>query len=257
MKTQINYSFQDKVAFITGGASGIGRATAMMFAESKGKVAVVDYDKTLGLKTVEQIRAAGGIAEFFHCNVAVGAEIKAAIDGTVQKFGKIDYAFNNAGIEGRQGATSDCTEENWDLVIDVNLRGVWYCMKYLIPLMLKNGGGSIVNCSSIAGQVGFAGVPAYTASKHGVIGLTKTAALENAKSKIRVNAICPGVIQTPMIDRFVAGNEEARAGLTAGEPMGRVGEPEEIASAALWLFSDASSFVTGHALTVDGGWVAQ
>jgi NAD(P)-dependent dehydrogenase (short-subunit alcohol dehydrogenase family) len=172
-------------------------------------------------------------------------------------WGRIDFAFNNAGIEGTQALTPECSAENWDRVIDVNLRGVWLCLKYQIPEMLKQGRGSIVNCSSIAGLIGFPGIPAYVASKHGVIGLTKTAALEFAKKNIRVNAICPGVIQTPMIDRFVHGEAKIQKQFIDGEPVGRIGTPEEIAAAALWLCSESSSFVTGHSLIVDGGWLAQ
>jgi len=183
--------------------------------------------------------------------------LKRAGDETVKEFGRLDYAFNNAGIEGEQGVTPDCTEENWNKVININLKGVWLCMKYQIPQMLKQGSGSIINCSSIAGLVGFPGIPAYVASKHAVIGLTKTAALEYAKSNIRVNAICPGVIQTPMIERFAHGEAQIKKQLADGEPVGRMGQPEEIASAALWLGSSESSFVTGHSLVVDGGWVAQ
>ena len=184
-------------------------------------------------------------------------DIQAAVNWAVQEFGGLHVAFNNAGVEGDQAPTAECTSQNWDQVIGVNLKGVWLCMKYELPAMMAAGGGSIVNCSSIAGLVGFPNIPAYAASKHGVIGLTKTAALEYATRNIRVNAVCPGVIQTPMIDRFVRDDEAARAGLAAGEPMERLGTPEEIASAVLWLASPGASFTTGHALAVDGGWVAR
>jgi NAD(P)-dependent dehydrogenase (short-subunit alcohol dehydrogenase family) len=257
MKKQIQYQFQGKVAFITGAANGIGRSTALMFAEAGGDVAVVDYDKEHGIQTRDLVRSKGVRCEFYQVDMADPSQIQSVVSEVAAHFGQINYAFNNAGIEGKTSPTADASLDNWDKVIDVNLRGVWLCMKHLIPQMLKVGGGSIVNCSSIAGQVGFPGIPAYVASKHGVIGLTKTAALEYVKSNVRVNAICPGVIETPMIDRFVGTSKEARAGLVAGEPMGRMGQPEEIAHAALWLFSEGSSFVTGHALTVDGGWVAQ
>jgi NAD(P)-dependent dehydrogenase (short-subunit alcohol dehydrogenase family) len=257
MPQKPNYELTDKVAFITGASTGIGRSTAMLFAKSRAKVMVADINTDAGLLTAHLIGEQGGVAEFVKCDVAKEAEVKAAIDKTVQVFGGIDYAFNNAGIEGEQAATSDCTTKNWDKVIQTNLSGVWFCMKYQIPEMLKRGGGAIVNCSSIAGLIGFPGIPAYTASKHAVIGLTKAAALEYAKSKIRVNAVCPGVIQTPMIERFVHGEAQALQQLSAGEPIGRIGQPEEIADSVLWLCSDSSSFITGHSLAVDGGWVAQ
>jgi NAD(P)-dependent dehydrogenase (short-subunit alcohol dehydrogenase family) len=250
-------SMKDRVAFVTGASSGIGRATALAFAGQGAKVACVDVLEKSGVETCEAINRAGGQAIFIRCDVSKSADVKQAVDKTIDTFGRIDFAFNNAGIEGSQAATPDCTEENWDRVININLKGVWLCMKYQIPRMLAQGSGVIVNCSSIAGMVGFQGIPAYTASKHGVLGLTKTAALEFAKTKLRVNAVCPGVIQTPMIDRFVHGEAQIRNQLTAGEPVGRVGEPDEVASAVLWLCDDSASFVTGHALAVDGGWTAQ
>ncbi|HEX4922923.1 MAG TPA: SDR family oxidoreductase [Bdellovibrionales bacterium] len=257
MAQQLNYEFNGKVAFITGAATGIGRATALAFGKAGAQVAVVDLNTDSGLRTVHMIQDADGKAEFIQCDVSKAEDVKRAIDQTIKLFGRIDYAFNNAGIEGAQAFTPDCTEKNWDEVININLKGVWLCMKYQIPRMLAQGGGAIVNCSSVAGLIGFPGIPAYVASKHGVIGLTKTAALEYAKSNIRVNAISPGVIQTPMIDRFVHGEAQIQNQLVAGEPVGRVGQPEEVAAAALWLCSDSASFVTGHSLAVDGGWVAQ
>lgn len=257
MNNQNVYNFMQKVAFITGASTGIGRSTAMEFAKANAQVVVVDVNTDAGPQTVKKIQEVGGKAHFIKCDVSHDAEVKIAVQETVQRFGSLDYAFNNAGVEGGQALTADCTEENWDKVININLKGVWLCMKYQIPQMLKQGHGSIVNCSSIAGLVGFPGIPAYVASKHGVIGLTKTAALEYAKLNIRVNAICPGVIQTPMIDRFVHGEAQIRKQLADGEPIGRVGNPNEIAQAALWLCSDCASFVTGHPMVVDGGWVAQ
>jgi len=253
----VKYAFENKVAFVTGGATGIGRATALAFSKSGASVAVVDMNLDEGLKTTNLIKESGGKAEFIKCNVANADEVKTAVDKTIQAFGRLDFAFNNAGIEGAQGATPDCTEVNWDNVININLKGVWLCMKYQIPQMLKQGGGAIVNCSSIAGLVGFPGIPAYTASKHGVLGLTKTAALEFARQNIRVNALCPGVIQTPMIDRFTHGEAQIQKQLMDGEPVGRMGTPEEMANSVLWLCADQSSFVTGHPLVADGGWVAQ
>jgi NAD(P)-dependent dehydrogenase (short-subunit alcohol dehydrogenase family) len=175
----------------------------------------------------------------------------------MDQFGRLDFAFNNAGIEGLSAPTHECTNENWEKTIDINLKGVWLCMKYEIPQMLKQHKGAIVNNASIAGLVGFPNIPAYVASKHGIIGLTKNAALEYAKLGIRVNAVCPGVIKTPMIDRFTGKNKEVEKQFATAEPIGRLGQPEEVAAAVTWLCSDASSFVTGHAMTVDGGWVAQ
>ncbi|HTL11253.1 MAG TPA: SDR family oxidoreductase [Bdellovibrionota bacterium] len=249
--------FNGKVAFVTGGASGIGRATALAYARDGADVAVVDMDSDGGVQTAKMIETMGRKAIFIKCDVGSDAEVKKAITATVDRFGRLDCAFNNAGIEGAQALTADATEENFDRVIRANLKGVWLCMKYQIPHMLRQGGGSIVNCSSVAGLEGFQGIPAYVASKHGVVGLTRAAALEYAQKNIRVNAVCPGVIQTPMIDRFTHGDAQIQKSLAAGEPVGRVGRPEEVAEAAVWLSSDAASFVTGHPMAVDGGWVAQ
>jgi NAD(P)-dependent dehydrogenase (short-subunit alcohol dehydrogenase family) len=251
------YDFSSKIVFVTGASTGIGQATALLFARSSARVALVDINEDLGLKTASMIKAAGGQAEFIKCDVSKEQQVQAAIAKTVQIYGGLDIAFNNAGIEGQTSPTAECTAENWHSVIETNLSSVWYCMKYQIPEMLKRGGGSIINCSSIAGLVGFSGIPAYVAAKHGVIGLTKVSALEYAKSRIRINAVCPGVIQTPMIDRFSKGNAQALQQLQAAEPIGRIGQPNEISESVLWLASDASSFVTGHSLVVDGGWVAQ
>jgi NAD(P)-dependent dehydrogenase (short-subunit alcohol dehydrogenase family) len=176
---------------------------------------------------------------------------------TVETYGRLDCAFNNAGIEGEMAPTADCTEENWDRVVNIDLKGVWLCMKYEIPQMLQQGGGAIVNTASVAGLVGFQGIPAYVASKHGVNGLTKTAALEYAKSGIRVNSVCPGVIHTPMIERFFSTNPQVSEAMSALEPVGRLGKPEEIGEAVLWLCSDAASFVTGLPMAVDGALTAQ
>jgi NAD(P)-dependent dehydrogenase (short-subunit alcohol dehydrogenase family) len=250
-------SLKDKVVIITGASSGIGHATALAFAKEGAKVVIADVLTDAGVQTARDVEKLGAQALFVKCDVSKDSDVKNLMKRTIETFGRIDCAFNNAGIEGSQNKTADCTEENWNQVIDINLKGVWLCMKYEIPQMLKQGGGAIVNCSSIAGLIGFPGIPAYVASKHGVIGLTKTAALEYAKTGIRINAICPGVIQTPMIDRFVHGEAQIRRQLVEGEPVGRVGTPEEIADAALWLCSGQSSFVTGHSLVVDGGWVAQ
>ena len=254
---QSEMDFTGKVALVTGAASGIGRATALAFAKKGASVIVADLEEDGGLQTSHMIERLGPKSMYIRCDVSKQEEVKRVLEKTLDTFGRLDCAFNNAGVEGNQGMTPDCTEANWNRVVDVNLKGVWLCMKYEIPLMLKQGGGTIVNCSSIAGLIGFQGIPAYVASKHGVIGLTKTAALEYAKLNIRVNAVCPGVIQTAMIDRFVHGEAQIQKQLVEGEPIGRVGQPEEVAQAVLWLCSDAASFVTGHSLAVDGGWVAQ
>jgi NAD(P)-dependent dehydrogenase (short-subunit alcohol dehydrogenase family) len=205
---------------------------------------------------MDLIKKFGGEAIFVKCDVSNGKEVKALIQKTIASFGRLDYAFNNAGIEGNSAPVHECSEENWDKTIGINLKGIWLCMKYEIPEMLKQGKGVIVNCSSVAGLVGFQGLPAYVASKHGVIGLTKTAALECATLGIRVNAICPGVIQTPMIDRLTGKKKESIEQFTALEPMARFGLAEEIANAVIWLCSEEASFVTGVAMPVDGGFVA-
>jgi NAD(P)-dependent dehydrogenase (short-subunit alcohol dehydrogenase family) len=247
--------FQDKVAIVTGGSFGIGKAAAIAFANRGAKVVIADWveDK----ETLETIRSSGGDAFFIKCDISKNDEVKKMIDKAIVQYGRIDYAFNNAGIEGLSAPTHECTDENWEKVIAVNLKGVWLCMKYEIPQMLKQGKGAIVNNASIAGLVGFQNIPAYVASKHGVIGLTKNAALEYAKLSIRVNAVCPGVIKTPMVDRFTGKSKEVEKQFEGMEPVGRLGQPEEVAEAVMWLCSDASSFVTGDALPVDGGWTAQ
>lgn len=247
--------FKGKVAVVTGGVSGIGRATSLAFAKQGAKVAVVDWKENDEM--VDLIKDLGSEAIFIKCDVSKAEEVKAMVAKVIAAFGRLDYAFNNAGIEGTQANTFDCTEQNWDKTIGVNLKGIWLCMKYEIPELLKQGKGAIVNCASVAGLIGFAGLPAYVASKHGVVGLTKTTALEYAKLGIRVNAVCPGVIQTPMIDRLTGKTKEAIEQFTGLEPMGRFGLPEEIANAVVWMCSDEASFVTGHAMTVDGGFVAQ
>lgn len=249
-------TFENKVALVTGGSYGIGRAAAVAFAKRGAKVVVADWAEDKEQETMKQIKSMGGEGIFVLCDVSKADQIKALIEKTIAQFGRLDFAFNNAGIEGATGQSHECTEENWDKTIGINLKGVWLCMKYEIPLMLKQGKGAIVNCASVAGLIGFPGLPAYVATKHGVIGLTKTAALENAKQNIRVNAVCPGVIKTPMIDRITGKNKVVEKQYADMEPMGRMGQPEEVAEAVMWLCSDAASFVTGHAMPVDGGWIA-
>jgi len=248
--------FEGRVVLITGAATGIGRAAALAFAQRGAHVAVLDINEDAGSLTAQKIQQAGGKAEFFKCDVSRSEDVQKSIREVVRRFGRLDIAFNNAGIEGATSATAERIESEWDKVLNTNLKGVWLCMKYELEQMLKGGGGVIVNNSSIAGLVGFEQASAYVASKHGIIGLTKTAALEYAKFNIRVNAVCPGVIHTPMVDRFTQGSETAIKQLEAGTPIGRLGQPEEIAAAALWLSSPQASFVTGHALVADGGWIA-
>lgn len=248
---------QGKVALVTGGASGIGRATALVFAREGAKVVVSDVVSSGGEETVALIKGAGGDALFVKADVAQPAEVDALISRVVTAYGRLDCAFNNAGIEGVMATTVECTEENWDRTLAINLKGVWLCIKAEIAQMLKQGGGAIVNTASVAGLVGFAGLPAYVASKHAVVGLTKTAALEYAKSGIRINAVCPGVIHTPMVERLFRDNPQAGERIAALEPVGRLGKPEEIAEAVVWLCSDAASFVTGLPMAVDGGLIAQ
>lgn len=248
-------TFKDKVALVTGASFGIGKATALAFAKKGAKVVLADWVENP--ETMDLIKKEGSEVLFVKCDVSKTKDVKALIQKTIATFGRLDFAYNNAGIEGDTAPVHECSEENWDKTIGINLKGIWLCMKYEIPEMLKHGKGVIVNCSSVAGLVGFQGLPAYVASKHGVIGLTKTAALECAKLGIRVNAICPGVIQTPMIERLTGNKKEAIEQFTALEPMARFGFAEEIAKAVIWLCSEEASFVTGVAMPVDGGFVAQ
>jgi len=248
---------EGKVCLVTGGASGIGRATALAFAREGAKVVVSDVAVAGGEETVRLIREAGGEAIFVPCDVSQAADVQALVERTVRAYGRLDCAFNNAGIEGMAARTADYSEEVWDRVISIDLKGVWLCMKYEIQQMLRQGGGSIVNTASVAGLVGWAGAAAYAAAKHGVVGLTRTAALEYAKAGIRINAVCPGFTRTPLLERLTGGREEVEAYLVGLHPLGRMARAEEVAEVVVWLSSDAASFVTGHPLVVDGGMVAR
>jgi NAD(P)-dependent dehydrogenase (short-subunit alcohol dehydrogenase family) len=249
---------RESVALITGGAAGIGRAAARAFAARGARVAIADLKASEGKEVAAAIAREGGQAIFVEADVSQRADVARLLEATLAAFGRLDVAFNNAGIEGTLASTADCTEENFDRTIAVNLKGTWLCMREEIAQMLRQGdGGAIVNMSSVAGLVGFANLPAYVASKHGVIGLTRAAALEYAATGIRINAVCPGVIHTEMIDRVTGRDPAIEKQFVDLEPMGRMGTPEEIADAAVWLASSAASFVTGHALAIDGGLVAR
>jgi NAD(P)-dependent dehydrogenase (short-subunit alcohol dehydrogenase family) len=246
-----------KIAIVTGASAGIGRAAALALGAAGARVAVADIDVARGEQVAKEIADKGGSAIFVRTDVSDDASVAEMVAATVQRWGGLDVAVNNAGIEGTPAVTADCTPENWHRTLAVNLTGVWSCMRHEIPRLLERGGGSIVNMASVAGLVGFASIPAYVASKHGVVGLTKTAALEYAQSGIRINAICPGVIDTEMVARFTGGQAEAEAAMVATEPVGRMGRSEEIADAVVWLCSDRSSFVTGQAIAVDGGFTSR
>jgi NAD(P)-dependent dehydrogenase (short-subunit alcohol dehydrogenase family) len=247
---------QGKVVLVTGGTSGIGREAAILFAKAGAKVVVAGRREAEGKETVDLVRAAGGNGFFVKADVANAAEVEALVQKTVQKFGHLDIAFNNAGIEGTWVPITDQTEEDWDRTIDINLKGVWLCLKYEIRQMLKQGGGgAIVNMSSVAGLMGAAEAATYSASKHGVIGLTKSAALENARQGIRVNAVCPAVIETAMGERLF-GSPDVKPHAISLHPIGRFGTPMEIAEAVVWMSSDRASFMTGQYLVLDGGFLA-
>ncbi len=252
-------SLDSKTALVTGGGSGIGRAASLAYAKDGARVVVADVNVEGGEETVQIIKEAGGEAILVHADVSNPEDTQAMVDQAVGAFGSLDCAFNNAGIGGGRDRllTADYLEEDWDRVISINLKGVWLCMKAEIPQMLKQGGGAIVNTASIAGLVGLSGTVAYVAAKHGVTGLTKAAAMEYAKSGIRVNAVCPGYIETPLVQGIFDRVEGYRERVAARHPMDRLGEPEEIAQAVVWLSSDAASFVTGHNMPVDGGYMAQ
>lgn len=254
----MNLSFSGKSVFITGAATGIGRETALEFARSGASVMVADFNEEQGRETVRLIESAGGKGAFVRCDVGDEQSVAQAVQETVRLFGGLHAAFNNAGISGTQGATADVNGADWARVIQINLTGVFYCMKYQIPEMLKSGGGSIVNCSSILGTVGFAGASAYTAAKHGVVGLTQTAALEYATQGIRVNSIGPGFILTPMLENAgITQDQNMRAYIESLHPIGRMGKVGEISGLVVFLSSEKASFITGQHIHADGGYIAR
>jgi NAD(P)-dependent dehydrogenase (short-subunit alcohol dehydrogenase family) len=246
---------EGRVALVTGGGSGIGRATALAFAREGAKVAIADVNVAGSEETVHLIRERGGEALFVRTDVTEAVEVEALINDVGKTYGRLDCAFNNAGTVGKPSSTAQCTEEDWDWVISVNLKGVFLCLKFEIAYMLQQGHGAIVNAASVAGLVGVKNNVAYVASKHGVVGLTKASALECAQAGIRVNAVCPGFIRTPILN--LDGAPEGESRYVSIEPMGRLGRPEEVAEAVVWLCSDAASFVTGHTMSVDGGMAAR
>jgi NAD(P)-dependent dehydrogenase (short-subunit alcohol dehydrogenase family) len=250
----MNLSFENQVALVTGAASGLGLATAKAFAQSGASVVLADTNEKPVHSAAEELSAQGHKTLAIKCDVADDAQVEAMVDRTVATFGRLDAAYNNAGVQNVIAEAADASREDFDRVIGVNLRGVWSCMKFELRQMLKQGSGAIVNCSSIGGLVGGAKRGTYQASKHAVLGLTKSAALDYAARGIRINAVCPGIIHTSMLDRMMETQADALNAMLKDVPIGRLGRPEEIASAVLWLCSSAASLMIGHALTVDGGY---
>lgn len=248
--------FDGLVAVVTGAASGIGRAAALLYAQNGAKVVVSDLDEAKGNETVQLISKAGGQAAFVRSDVSRPEDCQKFVNTAIEKYGRLDMALNNAGIGGEANPTADYSVEGWEKIIAVNLSSVFYCMKYEIPAMLKNGGGAIVNMSSILGQVGFAGSPGYVAAKHGVVGLTQNTAMEYAQQGIRVNAVGPGFISTPLIAEF-ENDQKLNEMLISLHPMGRLGKPEEVAELVIWLSSKKASFITGSYYPIDGGYLAR
>jgi NAD(P)-dependent dehydrogenase (short-subunit alcohol dehydrogenase family) len=253
----MNSSFENKVALVTGAASGMGLATARAFAEAGGAVALADVNEAAVRAAAEDLVATGHKAIGIRCNVAEGPEVAAMVERTVSIFGRLDAAFNNAGIQSPAVETADVSADVFDRINAVNLRGVWSCMKYELLQMREQESGAIVNCSSIGGLVGVPGRAAYHAAKHGVLGLTRSAALEYAARGIRINAVCPGIINTPMVAGMLVGEAEVMKEMMKDVPIGRLGRAEEVAAAVLWLCGAGASFVIGHALAVDGGYTAR
>ena len=251
-------TLHEKIALVTGAGSGIGRATSLVLAREGATIVVSDVNADGAEETLSTIKDMGGDGMFVHADVSRAADVEAMVGAVVTAYGRLDCAYNNAGIEGYIGGRlHEYPEDTWDRLMDINVKGVWLCLKYEIPQMLKQGGGAIVNTASAAGLVGSRQLSVYSASKHAVVGLTKSAALEYARDGIRVNAVCPGIIDTPMMDRLVEGRDDYAASIPTRQPIGRKGTPDEIAEAVAWLCSDAASLVTGLAMAVDGAFTAQ
>ena len=253
----MNETVEERVALVTGAASGIGRASALAFAGVGARVVVADVDEDGGRETVRLIEEAGGAALWAQTDVSDAAAVDAAVAAALERWGRLDWAHNNAGVETPPVSLAEMSEADFDRLVAINLKGVWLSMRAELRPMIAQGAGVIVNTSSVVGLVGSAGMPAYVATKHGITGLTKAGALDHAAQGVRVNAVCPGVIKTPMLDRYTHGDPALEAELGARQPIGRIGTPEDVAQAVVWLCSPAAAFVTGHTLAVDGGYVAQ